>query len=908
MLPQSALDTIKQVPIFSIVSDAGLQPKANKICSPFTNEKTPSLHLYKETNTFYDFSADRGGDVIELFMGLHQIPDFTTACLQLAAAYNITLPTDANEGNKEEQYQKETLHLINAAAAAHFATQLATNQPALNYLTKERGFNQETIAFWQLGYDDGTLPKFLTQNQYNLEFALLAGLLNAEQNSRFYKRVTFPIVNPAGKHIGFTARTTQHKPNPETPKYINTATTAVFEKKRVLYGLFQNKKEIKTAGAAILVEGTTDVIALWQRGIKNAVATLDKNLTPERVGELKKYTDTVILWRDADSAGQNAAAEDLKKLLAAGFTVKIIDPEITKAKDPADWATHAKNTDAVPAPSDAIIYFATQILPPTEKQPADRNKAIDKVIDLITHLPSMEQRVLYIEELAKQHKIKTEIFYQKLKFSPTQATQTNPAHQNPPTAAEPQRRRPKYEDIESFKRVGVNYFKWVVVTNAKTKKPELTFEKWSPEIIKQDYCKRWKNFLDEIPAYDTFCVRPSFTNLKQSHIDTDPISGMCSHNYNLVKPLTYKPTPGEFPTIKMFIQHIFGTEKSSWENQTPGDPLTMIIDCLRIKFQHPTHLLPVICLLSKEQETGKSTFFDFMGDLFGSNAVTITKEHLESQFNTTYADRLVICAEEIKLTPKETDLKNKLKHLATAPKIFYNPKGVAQREIEYYGWLMMSSNHENDFMQLETDDKRFWITALKTIKEKDPNLRSKMVAEIPAFAHYCLNTHIVHKEESRIWLAHQYLQNEHRSRVLHHTRSALEKAITDAISNVFLTYLITEETIKAGIPDIHFKCDMVTLIDMVNNHSRYKHDGTQIKDWLRDNKGIKPGNVGRYRIPTGYSDDGEIQYRNGNGRLISFCFFDWVLPDDYNSHEVQQWHKNALIELNTPTTPIDLPF
>lgn len=903
-MQQQIIETIKTIPILRVVQDTNLQPKANKICSPFTNEKTPSLHIYTDTNSFYDFSADRAGDVIELYMGLHQIPDFITACRRLANTYNIPLPPDEQlySGNtKEEQYQKETLYLINQSAATHFAAQLANNQAALNYLTKERIFTAETIDYWQLGYDDGTLPKFLTQNQYNLEFGLLAGLLNAAQNSRFYKRITFPILNAAGKHIGFTARTIQANPNPETPKYLNTATTAVFEKKTVLYGLYQNKKDIKAAGAAILVEGATDVIALWQRGYKNAIATLDKNLTPQRVAELKKYTDTVIIWRDADSAGKNAALEDIKKLLAAGFTVKIIDPQLTKAKDPAEWATHAKTTEAMPPPQEAIIWYANEILPPTEGQPADRNKAIGELVSVVLCLPIPEQQGLYVEEVAKQHKIKAEYFYQKMKYN--ERSKPDAATQGATAALPPEnsKRKPKYEDINSFKRVGVNYFKWVVVTNAKTKKPELTLEKWSPDIIKQDYCKRWKNFLDEIPAYDTFCVRPSFTNLQQSHIDIDPISGMVSHNYNLCKPLTYKPATGQFPTIKMFIQHIFGNEKSDWDNQETGNPLTMIIDCLRIKFQQPTHLLPVVCLLSKEQETGKSTFFDFMGDLFGSNAVTITKEHLESQFNTTYADRLVICAEEIKLTSKEVDLKNKLKHLATASKIFYNPKGVAQREIEYYGWLMMSSNHENDFMQLESDDKRFWITALKTIAQKDPNLRAKMVAEIPAFAHYCLNTAIVHPEESRIWFAPQYIHNEQRSRILWHSRSTIEKAINDAITNIFLTYYVTERNITEGkMPEIRFKCDLTTLIDLVNSHSRFKHDGTQIKDWLRDNKGIKPGSVGRYKIPIGYDETDELLYKLGHGRLIDFVYFDWVQPEELGSIMLKEWHQKTLAELNQP--------
>lgn len=920
MIPRTTIDTIKETAsILAVVQDAGQEPKAGKICSPFTNEKTPSLHLYPNTNSYYDFSSDSGGDVIKLFMGLNNIDDFTTACTMLAERFNIPIPPtgSGNEQADAEYFQalqeKESLYIINHEAAEYFAKSLVEKTPAHNYLSKERRFNAETIAFWQLGYDNGKLKEHLTGHKFSLEIAGKAGLTNEKGNSVFYKRVIFPILNGMGKTIGFTARTIEAKPNKETMKYLNTATTVVFEKKAVLYGLFQNRKGIKERGEVLLVEGTTDVIALWQRGYRYAVATLDKNLTPERIKALKKITETVILWRDADRAGQEAAVKDIAKLLAAGFNVKVILSD--GDKDPAEWANTARETEALPPAVDALIWYADELLPPTEGQPADRDKAIEKIAEMILNLQSMEARGLYVEEIAKRYKLKADWIYQKLKNSssvaPDGAATLTTEGQKPGENGVPYtRRQPAYADIKSFKRVGVNYFKWVVVMNAKTMKPELTFEKWSPEIIKLDYCRKWKSFLDDIPSYDTFCVRPNFTNLQQSHIDVDTVSGMVSHNYNLVKPLTYTPEKWEnnenlslskFPTIQMFLSHVFGNETSSWENPALGDPLTMIIDCLRIKFQKPTHLLPVVCLLSREQETGKSTFFDFMQDIFGSNAVTITKDHLESQFNTTYADRLIICAEEIKLTAKDIDLKNKLKHLATAPKIFYNPKGIAQREIEYYGWLMMSSNHEHDFLQLEQDDKRFWITKLKSIEKKDPNLRAKMVAEVPAFAGYLLNTAIFHPQETRIWFAPKYIENQNRTDIIKQTRTALDKAITYAVTNVFLTFLVTEERSKENNIEVTFKCDINSLTYLVNTYSRYKVDNTQIRDWIANNKGLKPGEVISFKVPEVYDTEGNIVYRNGKGRAITFVYFDWVTEEDLNTEEMKEIHARLLKELNEGT-------
>lgn len=869
MITQKTINEVKEIPIISVAEALGMQVKGKKTKSPFTNEQTPSFHFYEKTNTFKDFSSEESGDTIALYRAVKKV-DFNEAvkglCEDFKKPFEVTEDSTQEKAIKQEA---ENLYNINKTASDYFAQKLNAS-PGEQYL-KNRAITPEACQYFNIGFCDGTLPTVLNSG-YSQQTIKDSQLLNEKGNSRFYKRIIFPIRNKYGKVSGFTARSITPE---DKAKYLNTTETDIFKKSNLLYGLYENDKAIKKEKAVYLVEGITDAIALWQNDVKNVVSLLGKELSEAHVKQLQKYPGlTINLWLDSDEAGANAILRSVIELLKAGFAVNVIIPDLESGKDPDEYFKNGNK--GLPKSKDAVKYFAELHFEKAGSDTREKVIAGKSTAELIGYLPGEFQQQ-YIKDINKE-------------FGANIRSTTSRKDTSPDTHSHP--------DLNQYIRVGTNYFKWVVIKNAKTGGAELILEKWSPEIIKQDYGKIYANFIDKIPAFDTFCVRPSFPKVEPYFIDKDQISGRQSRNFNLVKPLTYEPKDGQFNTIKNFLTHIFGTEKSSFDTEKTGDPLTMIIDCFRIKFQKPTHLLPVVCLLSKEQETGKSTFFEFVCDVFSSNAVIITKEHLASGFNTTYADKLAICAEEIKINAKQdADLKNKLKHLATASKIFYNPKGVSQKEIEYFGWLMMSSNHEHDFLQLESDDKRFWITKLKTIEKKDPNLRAKMVAEVPAFAYYLLNTAIFHPQESRIWFAPQYIENEHRSHVIHHTRTALEKAITDAVTNIFLSFLVTEERSKENNIQVSFKCDLTTLTDVVNSHSRFKHDATQIKDWLANIKGIKPAEVARFSLPTGYDGDGGISYRNGKGRVMNFVYFDWVDEKDLNTLPMQEIHQQLKKEL-----------
>jgi len=360
-----------------------------------------------------------------------------------------------------------------------------------------------------------------------------------------------------------------------------------------------------------------------------------------------------------------------------------------------------------------------------------------------------------------------------------------------------------------FLRVGTTTYKRIHVENKRlgTKEPHLIG--WSKAAIKEDYPKA---DLSEIPKYDNFTVHPDFKNYSEYH--TIIHENIVTKSFNLVKPLPFKfDTVGGFPHIKEFLLHIFGDKNSDWDNQKEGDSLTVAIDCYRLKLQTPTQLLPVVCLVSKEQETGKTTALKFNRLLFGNNATIIGKEHLESQFNTTYADKLVIGVDENFIALEKRDSKERIKQIATTDRIFYNPKGVRQQEIDFYGWLWFTSNDENDFMQIDENDKRFWIVKVHSVRKKNPDLEKKMLEEIPYFLNYCMYTPVVHPKKTRFWFDSKHTITEQMKKVVEFTRPRLDAAIIDFVEEIFTTYWITE-----------FSIPLKKMTDIINDGSKYKFD------------------------------------------------------------------------------------
>ncbi len=298
---------------------------------PFHNEKTPSFTVSPSKEIYKCFGCGKSGNTISFLME-HEKLSYVDALKFLAAKYNVEIEeTYSSPEVLQERQTAESLFIINTFAQKFFTEQLFETEEgqsaALTYL-KERGFREEVIHKFQLGYSPKQKDAFSSkalQQQYNRELLLKTGIVterNSELVDNYRERIIFPIHNATGKIIGFGARIIGKKEN--APKYINTPENEVYTKSKILYGTYFARQAIDKNNECLLVEGYTDVISLHQAGIENTVASGGTSLTSDQLRLIKKYTDNLTILYDGDAAGIKAAMRGLDLALEEGLNVKLV--------------------------------------------------------------------------------------------------------------------------------------------------------------------------------------------------------------------------------------------------------------------------------------------------------------------------------------------------------------------------------------------------------------------------------------------------------------------------------------------------------------------------------------------------------------------------------------------------------
>ncbi|MCF6271044.1 MAG: DNA primase [Melioribacteraceae bacterium] len=296
---------------------------------PFHNEKTPSFTVSPEKQIYHCFGCHAGGNAYRFLMEYKNI-SFVESVQELAENLGIKIEQNAAP-NSEEKSEFEELYEINIVAAKYFSNNLL-NSPngeiARSYF-KDRKIKPQTNKVFGLGYalpNWDSLLNHLKENKVNLSQAKDIGLIDAKENGTYYDkyrgRTIFPIFSPNGRVIAFGGRVMNK--DEKTAKYINSPESKIYSKRKTLYGLYHSKEEIRREDKAILVEGYTDVISLFQSGVKNVVASSGTALTDEQVKLLSRFTKNIVVLFDADPAGQKAATRSIEILLKAGFDVKLI--------------------------------------------------------------------------------------------------------------------------------------------------------------------------------------------------------------------------------------------------------------------------------------------------------------------------------------------------------------------------------------------------------------------------------------------------------------------------------------------------------------------------------------------------------------------------------------------------------
>lgn len=378
---------------------------------PFHNEKTPSFTVSPAKGIYKCFGCGVAGDSVK-FIIEHEHKTYPEALRYLADKYAIEIEeTEApTEKQLEEKNERDSLYIVSSFAQRFYAEQLWETEEGRNIgLTyfKERGFSKETIEKFQLGYspDKGdTLVKASEAQGYKLEYLQKAGLASDKYDRPydfFRGRVMFTIHNFTGKVVGFGGRTLLS--DKKVPKYVNTPETEIYNKSRILYGLFQAKNSIRREDECILVEGYTDVISLSQAGVENVVASSGTSLTVEQVRLIKRLTPNITVTYDGDAAGIKAAIRGIDLILEEDMNVRVVllpaedDPDSFVKREGADGFIRYRNGNI----QDFILFKASFLQAETKKDPVKRAEAIKDIVDSISLIPDAIKRSVYTKECAQ---------------------------------------------------------------------------------------------------------------------------------------------------------------------------------------------------------------------------------------------------------------------------------------------------------------------------------------------------------------------------------------------------------------------------------------------------------------------------------------------------------------------------
>lgn len=369
---------------------------------PFHSEKTPSCHIYGDTQSFYCFGCGAGGDVIT-FIRLIERLDYIESVRFLAQRAGIPMP---EEDYDQSAQARQRLLEINREAARFFRDILLSEKGAegRQYLA-ERRLSENTVRKYGLGYAPeswDTLKNHMMSKGYGerelAEAALLSRGKNGNTYDKFRHRVMFPIIDRRGNIIAFGGRTLE-KDAPA--KYLNSDETLVFHKRSSLFSLnfAKNTKE----KFLILCEGYMDVISLNQAGFDNAVATLGTAITPEQARLMHQYCEQVVISYDSDGAGQKATMKAINLLGEAGIEARVL--QMTGAKDPDEYVKKygADGFRLLLQQSGGAISFELQKLTAglDMESPEGRSAYLKKAVNLLADVDNRIDRMVYISDTAK---------------------------------------------------------------------------------------------------------------------------------------------------------------------------------------------------------------------------------------------------------------------------------------------------------------------------------------------------------------------------------------------------------------------------------------------------------------------------------------------------------------------------
>ncbi len=442
------LDIVQVISEYVTLKKTGANYKG---LSPFREERTPSFVVSPVKNIFKDFSTGIGGNAITFYMKINNI-SFVEAIEELSRKYNITMSKVVRK-NVESRSEYNMYYEILSKVENYYVDNLINNKEATKYI-ENRGFTEEDIKKYNIGFSSNQwddLYNFLTKEGYGEKELIELGLIKKNENGNifdvFRNRIMFPIVNSYSKTIGFGGRIIENNEN--TPKYLNSPDSLVFNKGKELFGLTNRGQDIKKKGFAILMEGYLDVLTSHKHGFNSSVASLGTSLTEDQVMLLKKYTNNVVIAYDNDEAGKNAILKAMYIFKKHDFNVKCLVVSDT-IKDPDEYLRKRGKkefTKILKTSIEAFDYLYTEFSKDVDLKNHTAKKGIlFKLKDFFSVLSNRIEIDIYINKLSQELSIeKDEI---RREFETLGLYKRTKIKKKPETLSIETKRKSKYDILE----------------------------------------------------------------------------------------------------------------------------------------------------------------------------------------------------------------------------------------------------------------------------------------------------------------------------------------------------------------------------------------------------------------------------------------------------------------------------
>ncbi|OLY92273.1 hypothetical protein SAMN05444008_11537 [Cnuella takakiae] len=473
-------------------------------------------------------------------------------------------------------------------------------------------------------------------------------------------------------------------------------------------------------------------------------------------------------------------------------------------------------------------------------------------------------------------------------------------------------------DSKNYFRVGDYYYKYVMIPN-QHKKLERIFVERKKTTIMDDHNK---NFIQHIPKYEIFCNVPEHVNYQQT----------VNNCFNVYSPLDFFPdeeecTAEDCPTIIAFVDHIFGHSKCKAIIEGQQFETTMFemgLDYLQLLYQQPAEKLPILCLVSKENNTGKSTLGNFLRLMLGANVAIVGNQDLAGDFNSHWATKCVVVLDEAKIDKQH--VVEKVKMLSTAKKIMINSKGKAHAEIDCFIKFVMITNNEDNFITVGEEDIRFWVLKIPKLKTDRPNIMDDFIEELPAFLSFLSHRKLATSKQGRMWFHPRLIETEALNKVREGSRYNQEKELRLFLKDVFLDFGI--DKLYMTRQDIQKECfkgrlDANYLEKLLKQHLKAE------QFWRPDPTNLVDGEPGkkyvtcRYNYPRWEESIDHVTLKktvkrvevSGVGRPYVFKREDYLSEDELrmNDLDVEAVFQSAMATApkpvgNSDDQPDDVPF